>query len=110
MNLDITYRDITSTDAIRDHIEEKAREYLEELTAEDEHIRVVVGAKDHRHYSEIYWHDVKRKKDFFAKEEGDNLYQQIDDMFANISQQLQKEREKQVDRTQKKEPLKRAVR
>lgn len=108
MNLEVTYRDITSTEPIKKHIEEQLSAYLEDLVAKDEHIRLVVSAKDGRHFAELYWHDNQLKKDFFAKEDGDNLYQQIHDVFANISGQVRKTREKLVDKGQRRQPLKKA--
>jgi ribosomal subunit interface protein len=113
MNLEIVYREITSTEAIKAHIEEKAEKlekYLKDK--DDEHIRVVVGteAKGKIHFAEVYWHDHKRTKDFFARKEGDHLYTQIDELFETIMQQVSKQHSKTVStRRHKKTPLKKAA-
>ncbi len=110
MNLEIVYRDISSTDAIKNHIEEKA-EKLEKYLKDDEHIRVVVGteAKGKIHFAEVYWHDHKKTKDFFARKEGSYLYTQIDEIFETILQQVSKQHAKVVStRRHKKTPLKKA--
>ncbi len=98
-----------STEAIRTHIEDRA-DKLEKFIKGDEHVRVVVGAKQkgQQHFAEVYWHGNKSGKDFFAKEEGDNLYAQIDTTFEKIIHQLQKEHDKSVDKHHKKQPLKKA--
>jgi len=108
MNLEIHFREMESTEALKTHIEEKA-EKLQKFVTDSEHIRVIVGAKQkgHRHFAEVYWHSQKAGKDFFAKEEGDHLYTQIDQIFEKITHQLQKEHDKTIALHHKKEPLKR---
>ena len=107
MNLDIAFRELEPTEGIRVHIEEKAVK-LEKYLKEDEHIRVVVGTKGRGkvQFAEIYWHDKKSGKDFFAKEEGNYLYTQIDDIFDAITAQIQKSHSKKVQRQHRKVPLK----
>lgn len=110
MNLEIVYREITSTEAIKAHIEDKA-EKLEKYLKDDEYIRVVVGteAKGKIHFAEIYWHDNKRAKDFFARKEGSHLYTQVDEIFETILQQVSKQHSKTVSsRRHRKTPLKKA--
>ncbi|MDB5038975.1 MAG: Ribosomal subunit interface protein [Bacteriovoracaceae bacterium] len=108
MNLEIVYREIDSTEAIKNHIEEKS-EKLEKYLKADENIRVVVGteAKGKIHFAEVYWHDHSKAKDFFARKEGDYLYTQIDEIFDTILLQVQKSHAKIVNnRRHKKTPLK----
>jgi ribosomal subunit interface protein len=105
MNLEIHFRDMQSTDGIRSHIEDRA-EGLRKFVDDGELIRVIVGAERHRQYCEVFWHDKVQKKDYFAKEEGDNLYAQIDVAFEKASIQLQKAHDKLITKHHKKEPLK----
>lgn len=108
MKLEIHYRDMTSTEGIKNHIEQ-ATEKLHKFQKDDELIRFVVGARGIRQYAEIYWHDKGEGKDFFAKQEGDDLYAQIDQVVDKIIHQLQKAHDKTVDRHHRKEPLKRLI-
>jgi ribosomal subunit interface protein len=113
MNLEIVFREIGSTEAIRAHIEDKASKLERYLKDNDnEHIRVVVGteAKGKIHFAEVYWHDHKRTKDFFARKEGDYLYTQIDEIFETITQQISKQHAKAVSKKRhKKTPLKKVA-
>jgi len=110
MKLEIHYREMSSTDGIKNHIEKKA-EKLEKFVTEGELIRVIVGADKHKHirYAEIFWHDKQRCRDFFAKDEGADLYTQIDQVFDKIIHQLEKEHDKDISRHHKKEPLKKIL-
>lgn len=110
MNLEIAYRDMGSTDAIRDHIEQRASK-LAKYVREDEHVRVIVGteANHHVHFAEIYWHDNASKKDYFARKEGDYLYTQIDEVFETILGQIKKIHDRKVATRHKRVPLKKAA-
>ncbi len=108
MNIEIHYRDMKSTDGLKTHIEQRAKR-LERFVKDDELIKVIVIAKGHLHAAEVFWHDKKEGKDFFAKEEGENAYTQIDQAFEKVFHQLQKAHEKMVDRHQKREPIKKIL-
>lgn len=111
MNLEIHFRSIESTDAIRNHIEDKASK-LAKYLAEEEHVRVVVGIKGKSkvHFAEVYWHDSQNRKDYFARKEGDYLYTQIDEIFETMIQQVSKQHAKAITKKRhKKLPLKKAV-
>lgn len=105
MNLEIHFREMTSTDGIRGHIEDKA-EKLSKFVEENELIKVIVGAEKKTFYCEVFWHDKGVGKDYFAKEAGDNLYTEIDKAFDKVAHQLQKIHDKNVAKNHKKEPLK----
>ncbi len=110
MNLEISYRDMGPTEAIKGHIESKAQK-LEKHLREDELIRIVVGtdANHKMHYAEVYWHDHAKKTDFFARREGDHLYTQIDEVFEAVAHQIQKQHDKRVSTKQHRTPLKKAA-
>ncbi|MBN8554925.1 MAG: ribosome-associated translation inhibitor RaiA [Deltaproteobacteria bacterium] len=107
MKLEIHFRDMHSTDGLKTHIEDQAEKIRRYIT-EGELIRVIVGAERHRQYCEVFWHDKTQKKDYFAKEEGDNLYAQIDVAFDKICTQIHKAHDKLVTKHHHKEPLKKA--
>ncbi len=110
MNLDIAYREMGGTEAIKNHIEQRAAK-LDKFLEVDERVRVVVGTDAHGkiHFAEVYWHDNVNKKDFFARKEGDHLYTQIDEVFDIIQGQIQKQHDKFVTARQK-TPLKKSSR
>ncbi len=111
MNLEIHFRSIKSTEAIKNHIEDKAVK-LAKFLQDTEHVRVVVGTKNKGkvHFAEVYWHDSKNTKDFFARKEGDYLYTQIDEIFETIIHQVAKQHGKSVTKKRhKKTPLKKVV-
>lgn len=105
MNLEIHFREMTSTEGIRNHIEEKA-DKLSKFVEDGELIKVIVGAEKKTFYCEIFWHDKAQGKDYFAKESGDNLYMQIDEAIEKITHQLQKVHDKNIAKNHKKDPLK----
>lgn len=111
MNLEIHFREMESTEAIKKHIETRAQK-LQKFIDDKEHVRVIVGAKakGKRHFAEIYWHDNNEAEDIVLKKEGDNLYTQIDELFEATILKFQKIHSKHKDRQQKKTALKKAVR
>ena len=110
MNLEIAFRELEPTEGIKVHITNKA-EKLEKFLKDDEHVRVIVGVKGRGkiQFAEIYWHDTKVAKDFFARKEGNHLYTQIDDIFDAITAQIQKNHSKKVQRQHHKVPLKKST-
>lgn len=109
MNLQIHFKEMASTEAIKDHITDRA-EKLRRFIDEGELIKVIVGAERHHQYCEIFWHDRDQKKDFFAKNDGEHLYSQIDDAFLTIEKQIHKAHDKRVSKTKhEKAGLKRSV-
>jgi|GEM_PF-4487187 len=98
MQLDVVFKEMQSSDAVQNRIEEKAKK-IENFIAEDENVRVVVHAdfKGHRHMAEISWHDNRIGKDFYAKAEGHDLYTQVDEVFDKISKQVHKLHDKLVN-------------
>lgn len=107
MNLEIHFREMTSTEAIRNHIEEKTNK-LTKFVSDGQHMTVIVGAEKKTFYCEIFWHDKQQAIDYFAKETGDNLYAQIDQAIHKITAQIEKAHDKAINRHHKKEPLKKA--
>jgi ribosomal subunit interface protein len=108
MNLEIHFREMTSTEALRTHIGDNV-EKLKKFVAEGELIKVIVGAEKKTFYCEIFWHDKLQAKDYFAKESGDNLYTQIDNAVDKITHQLQRVHDKNIVKHHKKDPLKRMI-
>ena len=112
MKLEIHFHQMESSDGIRSYIEQSS-EKLARYVAEEDFIKVVVGASGHHQvYAEIFWHDNAEKKDFFAKEQanqGQDLYALLDTVIDKVLVQLQKAHDKRLDRRQKKAPLKKTV-
>lgn len=95
MKLDIVYKEMDSTEGIKNRIHERA-EKLERFVAPDEYIRVVVHAtfKGQQHMAEVAWHDNEIGKDIYAKAEGHDLYQQIDEIFEKAHRQIKEHHDK----------------
>lgn len=108
MNVEIHFREMSSTEGIRNHIEDKT-DKLRKFISADEHIKVIVGAEKKTFYCEIFWHDKEQGKDYFAKESGDNLYTEIDKAVEKITSQIQKVHDKNVAKHHRKDPLKKSI-
>lgn len=110
MRIDITYKEIESSDGIKLHIEDRA-DKLKRFVAPDEHIQVTVGAKfkGQQHHAEIYWHDNRVGQDFRATSEGHDLYTQIDEIFDKVHKQVKQAHDKMKDLQRKKVPSKKAL-
>jgi len=107
MKLDIAFKEMDGTEAIENHIRAQA-ETISRLVAADEHVHVVVGAKPkgHQHHAEVTWHSKKTAKDFHAKAEGHNLYQQIEEAFEKVQRQAKEAHDRQIDQRRHATPLK----
>ena len=107
MKLEITFKEMESTDALKSHIEERSKK-LEPYVAPDEHIRVALEAnfKGQRHQAEVFWHCNLSKRDYYAKSQGHNLYTQIDEVFQKVLKQVHNEHKKGVDNRRRREPVK----
>lgn len=110
MKIDVVFKEMDSTDGIRNRIEERARK-LESLVAPDDYVRVVVQAqfKGQQHTAEIQWHDNILKQDIHAKAEGHDLYQQIDQVIDKAYRQLRTAHDRLSDARKKQEPAKRQI-
>lgn len=109
MKIDISFKEIESSDGIKKHIEERAQK-LEQFIAPDEHLNITVGAKfkGQQHYADIYWHDNRTGADFRSASEGHDLYIQIDEIFEKVLKQVRQVHEKNIDAQRKRTPSKRA--
>ncbi len=98
MKLDIAFKEMDSTEALENHIR-TAADRLTRLVAADEHVHVVVGAKQkgHQHHAEVTWHCNRLGKDFHARAEGHNLYAQVDEVFDKVLRQAQEAHDKVID-------------
>ncbi|TVQ80816.1 MAG: ribosome-associated translation inhibitor RaiA [Bradymonadales bacterium] len=107
MKLDIVFKEMESTEAIKQHIRERA-EKLEPYIAPDEYVRVALEAKfkGQRHQAEIDWNCNLTKKNYHAKAEGHHLYTQIDEIFQKVLKQVHNNHKKTIDARRRSEPLK----
>jgi len=109
MKLEIHFHQMESSEGIKTFVNQAVTR-LERYVAEDDFIKVVVGASGHHQvYAEVFWHDNAEKKDFFAKEsanQGQDLYALLEQVIEKVYVQLQKAHDKRIERGQKKEPLK----
>jgi ribosomal subunit interface protein len=107
MKLEVVFKEMDSTEAIKSHVEERA-EKLASFVAPDEHVRVALEAKmkGQRHQAEIFWHCNLTKKDYHAKAEGHHLYTQIDEAFQKVLKQVHNTHRKKVDSRRHIEPHK----
>lgn len=109
MKLEIHFKEIESSDGIRQHILERS-EKLKTFLAPDEHVNVTVGAKfkGQQHHAEIYWHDNLIGKDFRASSEGHDLYTQIDEIFEKVLKQVVQMNSKLIDEKRRRPAAKKA--
>ena len=111
MNIEIHFHQMDSSDAIKAHVQKVATR-LERFLNDNDALKVVVGSNGHHQvYAEAFIHEHNQKKDFFSREEanqGKDLYLLLDKVFDKLYSQIQRAREKQVDKHQKRDPLKKA--
>ncbi|MBM4302765.1 MAG: ribosome-associated translation inhibitor RaiA [Deltaproteobacteria bacterium] len=91
MSLHLNFRNIESTDAIKQHIEDKVDKFKKFVTYPME-IHVILSVEKTLHCVEITCH--AEHKDFIATSKSKNLYESIDVCSHKIEAQLKKEREK----------------
>jgi len=111
MKIEIHFHQMDSSEAIKSHVEAGASR-LERFLNDNDALKVVVGSNGHHQvYAEAFIHEHNQKKDFFSREEanqGKELYLLLDKVFDKLYAQIHKAREKQMDKHQKRDPLKKA--
>ena len=97
MNLDLTYRNIRATDALKGRAEKKFKKVAKHLREPiDAHI--VLRAEKHRHIAEA---TVAGSGEVFkVQEETDDMYATIDSLMNKLERQVRRHKERVIDRSQ----------
>ena len=91
MSLHLNFRNIESTEAIKEHVEDKV-EKLKKFVTYPMEVHVILSLEKNLQCVEITCH--AEHKDFVASTKSKNLYESIDVCCHKIESQLKKEREK----------------
>ena len=92
VNVNITFRNIEGTDAIKTYVVDKVTHCVQKFAHKDTDTRVVLSVERNRQIAEL---NVRYDgHDIHAKEERGDLYAAIDALIDTVSQQLRKHKEK----------------
>jgi len=95
MHLDLTYRNIQATDALKDRAERKFRKVSKHLREPIE-AHLVLRVEKHRHMAEA---TVAASGDVFkAHEESADMYTTIDGLMNKLERVVRRHRERKIDR------------
>jgi putative sigma-54 modulation protein len=92
VHVNITFRNLEATDALRTYTNEKLTHCLQKFIHQDTEAHVVLRVEKNRQIAEATLH--VDGATINAKEEGDKLYSAIDALVDNLTQQLRKNKEK----------------
>lgn len=92
VNLNITFRNLDGTDAVKSYATEKITHCLQKFVHHDTEAHMVLKVEKLRHIAEVSFRT--DGADFNGKEESDNLYASIDALVDSLTQQLRKHKEK----------------
>ena len=96
MSLNITFKNLESTDAIKAYVEKKTEKFRKYVTYPME-VHVILSVAKGFHTAEITSH--AEFHDMVATSKTEDLYESIDSAVAKIETQLKKEREKKKGHT-----------
>lgn len=86
MNIDVTFRGMEPTPALRDHIEERLEHALRHLTQANKKVRIVVGPEDTGYLATIELNAGRTHLN--AKAQADDLYEAVNVASDRIARQL----------------------
>lgn len=92
VNMNITFRNTDSTDAIKQYAEEKISGCLKKFLHKDTEVNAVLSVEKNRHIAEVSFNASGTV--FKASEESEDLYASIDLLIDTLSRQLRKHKEK----------------
>lgn len=92
VNVNITFRNVESTEALKNYAIEKVTNCVKKYVHHDTEVHVVLKIEKNRHIAEITFR--VDGADFIAKEETADLYTSVDSLVASLTQQLRKHKEK----------------
>ncbi|MCB0328720.1 MAG: ribosome-associated translation inhibitor RaiA [Bdellovibrionales bacterium] len=92
VNLNITFRNTESTEAIKTYAQEKISNCLKKYIHHDVEVYLVLLIEKNRHIADISFH--VDGADFTCKEESENLYASIDKLVSALGNQMRKHKEK----------------
>jgi putative sigma-54 modulation protein len=91
MSLHLTFRNLPSTDALKQHVEKKVEKFEKYVTYPME-VQAILSLEKTEHRAEITCHAEHRQ--LVAEGRSKDLYESIDQAVHKIEAQLKKEREK----------------
>ena len=92
IQLQITFKNIEATDAIRNYADEKIKHCLEKFVRQEVDAHVVLLVEKTRHIAETTFR--ADGTTFNAREESADMYSSIDSLVDNLGKQLRKHKEK----------------
>lgn len=92
VNINITFKNTDSTDAIKSYTTEKVANCLKKFVHQNTEAHVVLKVERNRHIAEVSLHSDGH--DFACKESSEDLYASIDALVAALAHQLRKHKER----------------
>ena len=92
IQLQVTFKNIEATDAIRNYADEKLKHCLEKFVRQETDAHVVLLVEKARHIAEVTFRTDGAS--FNAREESADMYSSIDALVDNLGKQLRKHKEK----------------
>ena len=98
INLNITFRNVEATDALKTYANEKVTNCLQKFIQSHTEAHLVLRVEKNRQVADISCH--ANGADLIAEAESGDLYSAIDMMVDTLTQQLRKHKEKLVKKHQ----------
>ena len=96
MNLEVTFRNLEATDAIKERAERKLGRIVKHLREPiDAHL--VLSVQRHRHHADL--RITAAGESLSLQEETDDMYATIDQLVARVERVVQKHREREIERS-----------
>lgn len=92
VHLDITFRNIDSTDSLKEYANEKLSSVLKKFVHQNTEAHLVLTVSKKRQIAEITFHT--DGADFKNSEESEDMYKSIDSLADSLSNQLRRHKEK----------------
>lgn len=96
MQVAITFRHLDSSDAVKDHVEEKMAKLTRLLSKEPINVHVILSQEKFRYIAEVTVHAMNLS--LACVEEASDLYAAIDQVSHKLEHQLRRHKEKLTDR------------
>lgn len=91
MNINITFRQIKSSDAIKEHVNQKMSK-LEKYRDTDIEAHVILSMEKHLHHAEVIYSS--KQCQITTKSSTDDMYTSIDDVVDKLEKNIQKQHSK----------------
>ncbi len=92
IQIQVTFKNIEATDAIKSYAAEKISHCLEKFVRQETDVHIVLLVEKTRHIAEVSFRT--DGSNFNAREESADMYSSIDALVDNLGKQLRKHKEK----------------